>query len=631
MKIRLLKNILCVTLLINFYACSNYLDKTEMKKREKIITEEERRMKQVEWKHIYRLQVDKEAWRYKNRPHRNDYFNISYSPDEKYIAIGRSVPRIFPENSLSILPAPALYICDLSKRIVSKTFDDIDESYESKFNNYLYTISVDSISYSPDGKYIASTWRIRTPWDIRNLYCTCLGKKIISQCNHIPKSFWENSQFDDLLLIIWNIDTGKIFKKFKNQKNIWKVKYSPNGEYFTTSHSPAKTSNDQEKGIGCKNLKEMALLDETKIYSTSTWELLYKINRCGNMGCSLDNKFIYFGNGISGLEIYEISTGEKIKELSCSFKNFICSPNGRYLACSYEDENEDGNKERTYNSNRIRVIDINTVPIHYLPGYSYGRGFVDPMTSTVQEFKFLCDKNYLDIREMSFLANPNYIAIKHNDSLFFGISILDLETGIYLLTYKSDKYPLKGHPILSPNGKSLVLYYDDWLCYENNVIDFFEFDEEVGYLSKYRQLEKLKNDLRELYYLIPKDFSKIDFESFAKKTLSDIDKNASLSKSSLEYKKTEEKNRIIEKEENSDLSEKINDFMEGFLSEMELQINEIPEESRPIMENYDFDIMRPHVAEFIQAYEFEKRQEFTDRHLNELELQATVLKIVAIL
>lgn len=622
MKIRFLKNILCGTLFIHFYACDNYLDNNLMKKGEKVITEEERRMKQVEWKHICRLQVDKEAWEYKDRPYRNEYFNISYSPDEKYIAIGRSVTRIFPENPLSILHTPALYICDLSKRIVSQTFDDIDESYESKFNSYLYTICVDSLSYSPDGKYLASTWRIKAPWDIRNLYCPCLQQKIISKCSHIPRSLWDNSQSDDLLLIIWNIDTGKIFKKFKNQKNIFRIQYSPNGEYFTTSHSATSTSNSLERGITeeaiRKNFEQMALLEETRIYSTSTWEFLYKINICTSPRHSLSNKFIYFYRGCS-LEIYEISTGEKLKELSLGFNlcKFICSPNGRYLACSYTDENE--NKDRAYL--RIKVIDINTVPIYYLPSLSYGRGCVDSIRSTVQEFKFIWNKSNPYPSEMSFLANPNYIAIKHRDSLSFAISILDLETGMHLLTYKSDKYTLRGYPILSPNGKSLVYYYDDKICYENNFIDIFEFDEEVGYMSKYRQLEKFKSDLRELYYLIPLESSKIDFESFAKKTLSSMEENSSLSKSYLEYKKTEEENKIIEKEESPVLSAKVNEFMDGFLSEMELLITEIPEESRPTMKNCNFDIMRPHVAEFIQAYEFEKIQESTDRHLKELALK----------
>ncbi len=196
-----------------------------------------------------------------------------------------------------------------------------------------HTSSVNSVSFSKDGKYIASGSNDYTVklWDVST---GKLVKKFKGHTGWVTSVSFSNdgkyiaSGSGDQTVKLWDVSTGKLLKEFKgHSSSVTSVSFSNDGKFI------ASGSYDYT----------------VKIWEFSTEKLLKEFkghtNYVNSVSFSNDGKFIASGSDDKTVKLWEVSTGKLLKEFkghsddvtSVSFSNdgkFIASgSNDRSVCC----------------------------------------------------------------------------------------------------------------------------------------------------------------------------------------------------------------------------------------------------------------------------------------------------------
>jgi len=214
------------------------------------------------------------------------------------------------------------------KYIASGSSDKTIKIWEAETGRLLRTSTghadnICSLGYSPDGAYLASgsydkTIRI---WEVETGNCikTLTGHVyVVGSVTYSPDGAYLASGFWDKTIKIWKIATGECIKTFEGHTSyVNSVCYSPNGAYLA-SGSDDKTIKIWEVASG-------------KCVKT----LEGHIGAVLSVSFSLNNKYVASGSDDKTIKIWEVKTGNCIKTLNgheLTVRSVIYSPDGKYLA-----------------------------------------------------------------------------------------------------------------------------------------------------------------------------------------------------------------------------------------------------------------------------------------------------------
>jgi serine/threonine protein kinase len=215
--------------------------------------------------------------------------------------------------------------------------------------------TVSSVLYSPDGRYLASgsndknikIWEVATGKQLRTLtghYGEVYSVIYSPDGRYLASGSWDKN------IKIWEVATGKQLRTLTGHSSpVLSVVYSPDGRYLAS-------------GNGDKNIKiwEVATGKQLRTltgHSGSVWSVVY----------SPDGRYLASGNGDKTTKIWEVATGKKLRTLTGHSNvvwSVVYSPDGRYLASGSWDkttkiwEVATGKKLRTLTGHSYRVYSV---------------------------------------------------------------------------------------------------------------------------------------------------------------------------------------------------------------------------------------------------------------------------------
>jgi len=188
---------------------------------------------------------------------------------------------------------------------------------------------VDSVIYSPDGRYLASgswdktikVWDVVTGTELRTL--TGHSDRVRSVV-YSPDGRYLASGSWDKTIKVWDVVTGTELRTLTGHSDrVRSVVYSPDGRYLAS-------------GSWDKTIKVWDVVTGTELrtlagYSGWVWSVAY----------SPDGRYLASGNGDKTIKIWEVATGKELPTFtghSSVVLSVVYSPDGRYLASGSSDK-----------------------------------------------------------------------------------------------------------------------------------------------------------------------------------------------------------------------------------------------------------------------------------------------------
>ena len=364
--------------------------------------------------------------------HLNEVTSVSYSPDGRYLASGSN------DNTVKIW--------DLNTGKETTTLIG-------------HLGRVISVSYSPDGHYLASGSNDKTIriWDLNTgkekatlkgnwnpVAPSRLRGHHFFSLSYSPDGRYLASGSDDKTIKIWDLATGKETTTLKGHSGrVRSVSYSPDGRYL------ASGSND----------------NTVKIWDLATGKekatLKGHVNEVTSVSYSPDGRYLASGSDDKTIKIWDLATGKEtttLKGHSGRVRSVSYSPDGRYLASGSNDNTvkiwdlATGKEKATLKGHVNEVTSVSYSPDgHYLASGS--------SDSTVKIWNLATGKEKVTLKGHSsgvtsvcYSPDGHYLASGSNDST---VKIWNLVTG-------KEKVTLKGHSSwvrsvsYSPNGRYLA-------------------------------------------------------------------------------------------------------------------------------------------------------------------------------
>ena len=192
-----------------------------------------------------------------------------------------------------------------------------------------HTGDINSVTYSLDGAYLANAstdddgtvkiWEVRTWNCVKTLKANGGG----ALCYSPDGAYLANVSAYGSIIELWEVETGKCVKTLRHTNRVTSVAYSPDGKYLA-SCSLDKTVKLWEVATG-KCIK--TLENHTDIITS----VAYSLDGAYLASCSWDKT----------IKLWEVATGKCIKTLE-GHTNFVYSvvfsPDGKYLASSSADQ-----------------------------------------------------------------------------------------------------------------------------------------------------------------------------------------------------------------------------------------------------------------------------------------------------
>ncbi|MCA2723233.1 MAG: protein kinase [Microcystis sp. M136S2] len=264
-------------------------------------------------------------FKYNQFPANDPLFFISYLSSGSFLYLDKTLTG-HSESVQSVVYSPD------GRYLASGSSDNTIKIWEVATGKQLHTLTghssgVLSVVYSPDGRYLASgsqdktikIWEVATG-KVRTL--TGHSSQFLSVV-YSPDGRYLASGSQDKTIKIWEVATGKVRTLTGHSSEFLSVVYSPDGRYLASG-----SSDDTIKIWEVATGQELRTLTG---HSGSVWSVVY----------SPDGRYLASGSSDDTIKIWEVATGQELRTLtghSSGVWSVVYSPDGRYLASGNDDK-----------------------------------------------------------------------------------------------------------------------------------------------------------------------------------------------------------------------------------------------------------------------------------------------------
>jgi WD40 repeat protein len=340
-----------------------------------------------------------------------------------------------------------------SKRIVNLVTYNLqavlnDSLLEKRFEDK--HSSVTSVSFSPDGKTLASgsydktvkLWNVESDKELKTLSGYSYSVRSVS-FSPDSKTLAASGSYDKTVKL-WDVESGKELKTLSGHfSDVWSVNFSPDGKTLASGSSDNTVKLwDMESG------KELKTLSGHSSYVTS-------------VSFSPDGKTLASGSYDKTVKLWDLESGKELKTLSGHFSHVWSvsfSPDGKTLASGSSDNTvklwdmESGKELKTLSGHFESVWSVSFSP----DGKTLASGSSDNTVKlwdleSGKELKTLRGHSD-DVRSVSFSPDGKTLASGSSDRT---VKLWDLESSKELKTLSGHSDSVKSVSF-SPDGKTLA-------------------------------------------------------------------------------------------------------------------------------------------------------------------------------